>query len=87
MKNHDDMMHCHEALAQLWAYIDQELHPELNERVRMHLEMCRRCYPQYNFHRAFVALLGRVDRGGVPPKSRRRVFERLLEEETGGSAA
>jgi anti-sigma factor (TIGR02949 family) len=87
MRNSEGMMHCHEALSQLWAYIDGELQPELNERVRLHLEMCRRCYPQYDFHRAFVAYLGRVDKGGVPPTLRRRIFERLLAEESGGNAA
>ncbi|MBI4544096.1 MAG: mycothiol system anti-sigma-R factor [Gemmatimonadetes bacterium] len=77
-----EMLSCHQVMAQLWAYIDGELTPELNEQVRAHLEMCARCYPQYDFERAFLAFLQRMASEPVPAGLRRKVFEQLLAEDT-----
>lgn len=71
---------CEEVARQLWAYIDGELTPELNESVRAHLEDCARCYPRYDFHRAFLAFLRRHSEQPVPPGLRRRVWEQILQE-------
>lgn len=83
----ENMLHCHEVLAQLWQYIDAELTQELAAQVEAHLDMCQRCFPQYNFHRAFVTFIGTAAEVRLPKHVRRRIFARLLAEESGGSAA
>jgi anti-sigma factor (TIGR02949 family) len=72
---------CSEVAKRLWAFIDGELDPTSEEEVREHLEMCQRCYPRYDFQRAYFGLMQRVaeaplDMGDV----RSRVFEALLLE-------
>lgn len=74
------MMSCHDVIAQLWEYIDDELTPERMQRIRDHLDVCSRCFPQYDFQRAFVTMLKRREWQPVPPDLRRRVFERILAE-------
>lgn len=74
------MLPCHEVMPRLWEYIDGELTPERTDQIRAHLEMCERCFPRYDFQRAFVAFLQRQRREPAPPELRRRVFQRLLAE-------
>jgi anti-sigma factor (TIGR02949 family) len=73
---------CAEVMERLYEYIDGELDaPDLVERIRAHLEACERCYPHYRFEKAFLRFLAEQRVRGVPPELRRRVFERILEEE------
>ncbi|MBI4513657.1 MAG: zf-HC2 domain-containing protein [Gemmatimonadetes bacterium] len=73
---------CGQVMQRLYEYIDGELDdPDLVARIRAHLELCQRCYPHYGFERAFLRFLAEV-RDGAPPNLRRRVFQRILEEET-----
>lgn len=76
-----NMLACQEVIAQLWEYIDGELTPERAERIREHLEMCERCYPQYDFQRTFRAFLRKQSEHPAPRGLRRRVFQMLLAEE------
>ncbi len=48
------MLDCESVMRQLWDYVDAELTPERMEEIRMHVEMCQRCYPQYEFERSFL---------------------------------
>ncbi len=48
------MLDCESVMRQLWDYVDAELTPERMEEIRMHVEMCKRCYPQYQFERSFL---------------------------------
>ena len=76
-------MRCEEALERLWDFLDGELEPANEDEVRRHIEVCSRCYPRYNFERAYFELMGRVrERDSVPRKLRRQLFERILEEDT-----
>lgn len=77
----NEMMPCEEVLARLWEYIDGELTPERTARIREHLDMCERCYPEYDFRRAFRVFLRRQVKTPAPPGLRRKVFEQLLQEE------
>lgn len=83
--NGEEMLYCHDVMAQLWAYIDEELTPERTEQVRAHLAMCERCFPQFNFHRTFVMFIGAVQEKKLPRRVRRGVFQRLLEEAASGA--
>lgn len=48
------MLDCEAVMRQLWDYLDGELTPERAAAIRAHLELCRRCYPQYEFERSFL---------------------------------
>lgn len=52
------MIDCEEVMRSLWDYLDQELTADRMEAIRAHIEMCRRCSPQYEFERSFLEALG-----------------------------
>ena len=75
---------CREAVARLWEYLDGELSGPDAPAVAQHLESCRRCWPHTDFQRAYQRFLAQTADMSVPPDLRRRVFEALLFEESGG---
>jgi mycothiol system anti-sigma-R factor len=75
---------CNQVVSQLWEYIDGELSDERAALIRAHLDVCRRCFPEYDFHRAFVGFLGEHARQPIAPGLRQKVFEMLLREDAGG---
>ena len=75
---------CRGVMEQLYEYIDGELDDEMVERIRRHLKLCKRCYPRYDFERAFLHFLSDHGRASAPPELRRRIFASLLEEEAEG---
>ena len=80
------MIVCEEALQRLWDFLDGELEQADEVEVQKHLEVCGRCYPQYDFRRAYFGLMQRLRaRDHVPPGFRRRLFERILAEEPRGA--
>ncbi len=79
----DRELSCEESLALVYEYLDGELGADQNDRVRAHLEKCRKCYPYFNFERLFLDYLHEVGgRGRARPELERRV-RRLLREEDG----
>lgn len=80
--NDETMIPCDQVVAKLWEYLDRELSPQASAEVERHLEVCRRCFPQYDFQRAYRDYLRRVEREPVPPELRQRIFEALLAEES-----
>lgn len=69
---------CEEALSRLYEYLDGELEDVEAEEVRRHLEICKKCYPLFNFERLFLDFIR--DRGGQPVRDERlrdRVREML----------
>ncbi len=77
--NNAMMLPCDQVISRLWEYLDGALNETQAGKIREHLEMCARCFPQYNFERAFLALLKRNAHQPVPASLRRNVFEALLE--------
>lgn len=76
------MMRCHEALARLMEFVDGELSEAEEAAVKKHLDICDRCYPRYDFQRAYVEFTRQLqDRHQAPPPLRRRLFRRILEQE------
>ena len=72
---------CAEVIERLWEYIDGELDEARRAEVSEHLELCQRCWPHYDVHRAFQSFLRRHGECRIPPELRRKVFEQLLAEE------
>jgi anti-sigma factor (TIGR02949 family) len=77
-----DALSCRQAVERLWAYIDGELPRDEGERVHQHLAACQACYPHYDFQKAFLEFVSRQAETPVPAGLRRRVFLRLLAEES-----
>lgn len=73
---------CRQAVERLWAYIDGELPAGETERVHEHLAACQDCYPHYDFQKAFLDFVRRQSEQPIPPGLRRRIFLRLLAEES-----
>lgn len=69
------MIDCHGVMKRLWEYLDGELPPDEADRIRDHLAMCARCYPQYRHQLAFLALVLRAAAAATP----RQEFVRRLE--------
>ena len=72
---------CQQVMERLYEYIDGELEdPRQVKVIREHLRVCQRCFPRYEFEKAFLRFL--TERGGneAPPGFRRRIFQRLLEQ-------
>ncbi|MBI4539188.1 MAG: zf-HC2 domain-containing protein [Gemmatimonadetes bacterium] len=73
---------CEDALARLWDFLDGELPPDEEVAVRKHLEICNRCYPRYDFRRAYFEYARRVgEKEHTSPELRRRLFQEILEQE------
>lgn len=77
------MMRCHEALSRLMEFVDGELPESEEAAVKKHLDICDRCYPRYDFQRAYVEFTRQLqDRLQAPPSLKRRLFRRILEQES-----
>jgi len=82
------MIRCEEALARLWEFLDGELPASDETMVKRHLDICNRCYPQYDFQRAYFEYTSRIrEREHAPPALRRRLFEMILEQEANNGKA
>lgn len=76
------MLRCEEALARLMEYIDGELPAEEQGAVKAHLDICDRCYPRYDFQRAYHEFTRRIqERDHAPAGLKRRLFRMILEQE------
>ena len=83
MREKMGMMRCEDALARLMEFIDGELPFEQEAAVKKHLDICTRCYPRYDFQRAYREFTRRLrDRDHAPTMLRRRLFRMILEQES-----
>jgi anti-sigma factor (TIGR02949 family) len=80
-KDVEAMLSCREVIQQLWDYLDGELPSGRMEEIAAHLAECGRCYPQYRFEFAFLALLARQRTNSQGPSP--ALIERIGE--LGGS--
>lgn len=75
-----EMLDCKAVMRQLWDYLDGELTPERVEAVAAHLSLCQRCFPQYEFQRAFRAAIAAAQQTRPTPAGlRERVLTALLQ--------
>lgn len=76
------MINCEDVLARLFDFLDGELPAHEEAAVQEHLEMCKRCYPQYDFQRAYLEFTRRIQgRQYASAEFRRRLFQTLLEQD------
>ena len=76
------MMRCEDAMARLWEFLDGELENTEQQAVHKHLEVCNRCYPRYDFQRAYFEYMQRISRQGKGSTDlRRELFQKLLDQE------
>ena len=74
------MLDCEQVMRQLWDYLDEELTDDRMAAIRAHLELCERCYPQYEFERSFLdAVAGSVREHSKIERLRARLAESLRE--------
>lgn len=74
---------CAGVMEQLYEYLDEELDdPVLVVKIREHLEICKVCFPNYQFEKAFLRFLSEQGRNSAPAELRHKIFQRLLDEET-----
>ena len=72
------MLECEEVMRSLWDYLDGELTPDRMQEIRAHIDMCKRCYPQYQFERSFLEALGARQPVHPHPELVRRKIMALL---------
>lgn len=70
------MIDCRTVMKRLWEYLDGELPSEDASALREHLAHCARCYPQYRYQLAFLALVSRAASAAEP---REEFVHRLRE--------
>lgn len=65
---------CRDSLEKLYDFLDGELPEATKDRVGEHLEICRSCYPHFNFERLFLDRLAAVRES---PESRPELADRI----------
>jgi anti-sigma factor (TIGR02949 family) len=76
----EPMLDCEAVMRQLWDYLDGELTPNRMGAIRAHLELCKRCYPQYEFERSFLhAVAARARQHADPERLRSRLADALRQ--------
>ena len=71
---------CEEVMKKLWDYLDGELSPTKMQTIAAHIAMCARCYPQYQFERAFLEAIATAHRGVAAPAGMRERLITSLQE-------
>ena len=75
---------CAQAIEKIYEFLDGELTPAVDERIRAHLAVCRRCYPNFRHEEVFLRFLERRSQiEKAPPELRRRIMQMLVDEEAG----
>lgn len=75
-----DPIDCEEAVRRVYEFLDGELDQRTTERIRRHLEVCRRCYPYFNFERIFLDHVRSRGLGERRSQELERKVVRLLRE-------
>lgn len=74
----EPMLDCKAVMQQLWDYLDGELTASRVVAMKAHLDVCKRCAPQLEFKREFLAALSAARTHTAPDSTLRdRVESRL----------
>jgi anti-sigma factor (TIGR02949 family) len=73
---------CAQAIEKIYEFLDGELTPQVEEGIRAHLAICRKCYPSFRHEEVFLRFLEqRARMEAAPPELRRRIIQMLMDEE------
>ena len=73
-----EVVDCHEALRQLWDYLDGELTPGRAELIRQHIESCPMCFPVMQAEKAMLRGLAETRPSApAPAELKLRIAEAL----------
>ena len=67
------LMKCHEAIRNLWVYLDGELSESEQEKVDEHLEHCLRCCGEVAFAKEIRGVLATRSRPALPGEVQQRL--------------
>jgi anti-sigma factor (TIGR02949 family) len=74
-----EMIDCRAAADHLYEYLDGELSPAAQAKVRAHLAACAHCLGLFDFETAYLRfLVARARARGAPPHLRQRILDELL---------
>ncbi len=74
-------LNCEEALGLLHEYLKLQITPELGERVRAHIQMCRPCFTHSRFEDNYLKMLKYKLKSIVyPTESRERILTAIHGE-------
>jgi mycothiol system anti-sigma-R factor len=71
---------CHQVLAELWLFLDNECNRERRELLQRHLEECRPCLEEYGLEGHLKALLARKCRGDHAPDALKQRLRESIRE-------
>ena len=73
---------CAQAIEKIYEFLDGELTPSVEESIRAHLAVCRKCYPNFRHEEVFLRFIEQRARiEAAPPELRRRIMQLLLDQE------
>ena len=70
---------CEEVIANLFAYLDNEIDPEKRTDIERHLEECRACFSRAEFEKALRAKINQLGDKEAPASLRQRVAALLKQ--------
>jgi anti-sigma factor (TIGR02949 family) len=76
-----DDLDCDQALAMLQDYLkSEEMSPDLERRLRAHLDQCRPCFASARFEERFIRLIAKSCTQCCPERVRAKVLAALRDE-------
>ena len=82
MKTESKDLDCQQALDHMYEYLDEELTPEIEARMRGHLVDCLPCQKLADFEQTYLRFLeARTKTRGAPAELRRKILERIITED------
>lgn len=80
-----EMIPCEEAMSRLFEFLDGELDDASAADVRKHVDVCKACYPRFQFEKEFLDALHRAqDDKGASPELKGRILQLLADEGMSG---
>lgn len=76
---------CEDALRLVHDFLDGELEGVSGEQVRLHFEVCQRCYPHLNLESVYRQAIQRACGGAAAPEELKNRIADLLAEARAGN--
>ena len=76
----DGKTSCAAAMRQLWEFLDEEMGPDGMAEMRQHIDECKRCFPAYDWEKAFLEALACAKPDCCAPSRLKEKLEQKLRE-------